>query len=165
MPINLAGDVCVNNGKTGISYTEYALHTENVQHIIDRSPIVFAVPGSEGEPQVMGYDLGLLQQMIIISGVVYQRSAEAEPNGGFPNHRDLATFIRLSANDSSVDTLSQSNPRIPRLSLPSMRDDQQEIYGGFFQNLEMAHVFPNNTWTFKVKFAVIKSPGQITWTP
>ena len=52
--------------------TKYVLRAENVQHQITRSPTIITVPGASatGKPDIIGYDLGIVQETITINGVI-----------------------------------------------------------------------------------------------
>ena len=52
--------------------TKYVLRTENVQHQITRTPMVLTIPGdpATGAPQIIGYDLGTVQETLTINGII-----------------------------------------------------------------------------------------------
>lgn len=52
--------------------TKYVLRAETLQHQIARQPTVITIPGAPdtGEPNILGYDLGIAQETITVSGLV-----------------------------------------------------------------------------------------------
>jgi len=58
------------------SNTKYVLRSENVQHQIQRTPTVITIPGNPdtGEPRIVGYDLGVVNETLTISGIIATQS-------------------------------------------------------------------------------------------
>lgn len=52
--------------------TRYVLRAESVQHQITRAPTIITYPGdpSTGDPGIIGYDLGVIQETLTINGII-----------------------------------------------------------------------------------------------
>ena len=52
--------------------TKLVLKAESVQHQITRQPTIITIPGNPttGTPQIVGYDVGIVQETLTINGIV-----------------------------------------------------------------------------------------------
>ena len=60
--------------------TKYVLQAESVQHQITRQPTVITVPGDQntGVPNIIGYDLGIVQETLTINGIIDTQDRNVE---------------------------------------------------------------------------------------
>ena len=56
----------------GVASTKFVLRAETYQHQIQRTPTIITIPGKPdtGEPQIVGYDLGVTAETFTLTGQV-----------------------------------------------------------------------------------------------
>jgi hypothetical protein len=164
---------CINNGKSqgGHDYEEFALFVEDVQHVINRNPSVFALPGidqdSHGLPKIYSIDFGMLEETIILSGAM----ADEENNPYLPTVHDMMRIGRTwwsAFSLSGADTtgfnrlLLQTSGAWNDVNNQPVGDGNWsgEVYGFTFQNITTSRTAGQLEWGYKMTLAVVKFPQE-----
>ncbi len=168
--VNVSGftifnDNCINNGKIpgDPNYEEFALRVEDVTHVINRNPSVFAIPGvnqdGHGQPKIYSIDFGMLEENIILSGPIPDEDFLLN-NGWLPTVRDLTRIGRqwwYNFSLSGADTIGFN--QIALRTGPGGLDF--EVYGFTFQNVQVSRKSGVLAWDYKMTLTVVKFPGEL----
>ena len=136
--------------------TKYVLRVESIQHQIGRTPTIITIPGkTDGTPQVVGYDLGVVNETITLNGIV--GTADESVVSGDPAYEAGVTKVypskpnlRVAALYWWVDAIWSTNPPTQLIGL----HDPLEAYDGIIQScqftLEPAHDYYHFSLVFRI---------------
>lgn len=171
--VSIFANNCINNGHSqgGSKYEEFALFVEDVTHIVNRNPSVFALPGVDqgsGLPKIYSIDFGMLEETIILSGSI----ADGESNQYLPTVHDIMRIARTWWVAFTLDGANTTGFNRLLLQTAGSWNDvfknpvaegspNWEIYGFTFQNVQTSRTGGKLEWGYKATLGVVKFPEEI----
>lgn len=159
--LTIFNDNCINNGKPpGSGYEEFALNVEDYQHVINRNPSVFALPGvnagGTGLPKIYSIDFGMLSENIILSGTF----GDGTPSAWLPTARDMLRIARTWWSNFSLSGVNSNGFNRASIKVgPGVFD--AELFGFTFQNVQISRKGGVLTYDFKMTLAVVKFQEEL----
>ena len=150
--------LCELHRQDGVVNTHYVLRAETYQHQIQRTPTIITIPGKPdtGEPQIVGYDLGVVEETFTLSGQVGTQdenvvSSDPAYEAGVTKVYPCMTSLRIAALEWWADAVWGAAPT----GLVKLRTPQLDVEG-IIGSLQFTQEPARDMYDFSLVFRVTK---------